>query len=69
MEVVSEINRYAQRKIIVGSSFRQTRFSGTVSPARVGDWRKALEQIYAEGVEHGGGAIHIQSRDVHRARS
>lgn len=69
-EVVNEINRYAQRKIIVASAFQQTRFTGTVAPAQVGDWLMALEQIYAvEVVDRAGDAIQIQSREAHGAGS
>jgi transmembrane sensor len=63
-DVVGEVNRYSARKIVVATAFQQTRFTGTVSPASVGDWLKALEQIYAvEVVDQGTNGIHIRSRD------
>jgi transmembrane sensor len=63
-DVVGEVNRYNARKIVVAAGLQQKRFTGTVSPANVGDWLKALEQIYpVEVVDHGPDGIHIQSRD------
>jgi len=62
-DVVGEINRYSARQIDVAPAFQQTRFTGTVSPARVGDWLKALEQIYPVEVKDQGADIHIQTRN------
>jgi transmembrane sensor len=63
-DVVGEVNRYSGRQIVVASAFQQTRFTGTVSPANLGDWLKALELIYAvEVVDQGTNGIHIRSRD------
>lgn len=68
-DVVGEVNRYSTRKIIVASELQQTRFTGTVSPKDIGDWLKALEQIYAVQVlDQGAGGIHIRSRDDRAAR-
>jgi transmembrane sensor len=68
-DVVGELNRYSGRKIAVTSAFQQTRFTGTVAPAHVGDWLKALEQIYAvDVVDLGANGIQIQSREKHEAR-
>lgn len=65
-EVVGEINRYSEQKIVLADAIRQIRFTGTVSTANVGDWLKALEQIYAvEVIDQGGNGFHIRSRDEH----
>jgi len=62
-DVVGEVNRYSARQIVVASAFQQIRFTGTVSTTNVGDWLKALEQIYAvEVAEEGTNGILIQSR-------
>ena len=46
-DVVGAVNRYSASKIVVAPGFQQTRFTGTVSPANVRDWLKALEQNIA----------------------
>ena len=68
-DVVGELNRYSARTIVVAPAFQQTRFTGTISPANIGDWLKALEQIYSvEVVDQGADGIHIRSRDNNGAR-
>jgi len=63
-DVVGEVNRYSARKIVVAPAIQQTRFTGTMSPANVGDWLAALEQIYpVEVVDQGPTRIYIRSRD------
>jgi len=67
-DVVGAVNRYSARKIILASALQQTRFTGTVSPEDIGDWLKALEQIYAiQVLDQGSGGIRIQSRGDHAA--
>jgi transmembrane sensor len=62
-DVINAINRYAAPPIVVAPAFQQTRFTGTVSPARIGDWLKALEQIYpVEVVDQGANGVLIRSR-------
>jgi transmembrane sensor len=62
-DVINAINRYTALQIIVAPAFRQTRFTGTVSPPNVRDWLKALEQIYpVEVVDQGTNGVLIQSR-------
>lgn len=62
-DVVAVINRYATPQISVAPAFQQTRFTGTVSPAHVRDWLKALEQIYAvETFDQGTHGILLRSR-------
>jgi transmembrane sensor len=62
-DVVSAVNRYSATQIVVAPEFRQTRFTGTLSPTDIRDWLKALEQIYAvEVVAQGTSGILIQSR-------
>jgi transmembrane sensor len=61
-EVVSEVNRYSARPIVVAPAVAQTRFTGTVSGTNVGDWLKALEQIFAvKVVDRGPNGILIQA--------
>jgi len=68
-DVVSAVNRYGARHIAVAPAFQQTRFTGTVSPANVRDWFKALEQIYAvEVVDQSPNGILIRSRADNGAR-
>jgi transmembrane sensor len=68
-DVVAAVNRYSASQIIVAPAFWQTRFTGTVSPANVHDWLKALEQIYAiEVVDQGGNGMLIRSRAGDGAR-
>jgi ferric-dicitrate binding protein FerR (iron transport regulator) len=68
-DVVGAVNRYSTPQIVVAPAFRQTRFTGTVSPADVRDWLKALEQIYAvEVVDQGDNGILIRSRAYDVAR-
>jgi transmembrane sensor len=62
-DVVNAINRYVAPQIVVAPAFQQTRFTGTVSPSKVRDWLKALEQIYAvEVVDQGANGVLIRSR-------
>jgi transmembrane sensor len=62
-DVINAINRYTGPLIIVAPAFQQTRFTGTVSPSRVRDWLKALEQIYpVEAVDQGANGVLIRSR-------
>jgi transmembrane sensor len=62
-DVISAINRYTSPQIVVAPAFHQTRFTGTVSPARVRDWLEALEQIYAvEVIDQGANGILIRGR-------
>lgn len=62
-DVVNAINRYVAPQIAVAPAFQQTRFTGTVSPSRVRDWLKALEQIYPiEVVDQGADGVLIRSR-------
>jgi ferric-dicitrate binding protein FerR (iron transport regulator) len=68
-DVVNAVNRYGVPPIEVAPNFRQTRFTGTVSPANVRDWLNALEQIYAvEVVDQGVHGILIRSRAANGAR-
>lgn len=67
-DVVGAVNRYRAPPIAVAPAFQQTRFTGTVSPANVRDWLKALEQIYAvEVVDQGAKGMLIRSRAEHGA--
>jgi ferric-dicitrate binding protein FerR (iron transport regulator) len=60
-DVINAINRYATPPIVVAPSFQQTRFTGTVSPSKVRDWLKALEQIYPiEVVDQGANGVLIR---------
>jgi transmembrane sensor len=62
-DVINAINRYTTPPIIVVPSFQQVRFTGTVSPSKVRDWLKALEQIYPiEVVDQGANSVLIRSR-------
>jgi transmembrane sensor len=62
-DVINAINRYTVPHIVVAPEFQQTRFTGTVSPSRVRDWLKALEQIYpVEVVDQGAREVLIRSR-------
>lgn len=65
-DVLSEVNRYGTRRILVAPSIQQARFTGTVSLANVDEWLKAVEQIYAvELVDQGTDGITIQPRSRH----
>lgn len=62
-DVVGVVDRYSAPHIVVAPVLQQTRFTGTVSPTHVGDWLKALEQIYAvEMVDQGANGILIRPR-------
>jgi transmembrane sensor len=62
-DVINAINRYAAPPIVVAPTFQQTRFTGTVSPSKVRDWLKALEQIYpVEVVDQGANGVLIRAR-------
>jgi transmembrane sensor len=62
-DVVGVVNRYRAPQIVVAPAWQQARFTGTVSPAHVGDWLKALEQIYeVEMVDQGANGFLIRSR-------
>jgi transmembrane sensor len=68
-DVVSDVNRYNRRKIAVAPALLQSRFTGTVSTANVGDWLAALQQIFpVDVVDQGSNGILIQSRDNHGTR-
>jgi transmembrane sensor len=71
-EVVSEVDRFVKRKIVVSPLLQDSRFTGTVSPAKITEWLDALKQIYAvQIVDEGESGIYIQSRDhdgAHRGR-
>jgi transmembrane sensor len=68
-DVVSDVNRYNRRKIAVAPALLQSRFTGTVSTANVGDWLAALQQIFpVDVVDQGSNGILIQSRDSHGTR-
>jgi transmembrane sensor len=63
-EVVSEVDRFVKQKIVVAPALQDTRFTGTVSPAKITEWLDALKQIYAvQIVDEGERGIYIQSRD------
>jgi transmembrane sensor len=65
-DVVSDVNRYSRRKIAVAPALLQSRFTGTVSTANVGDWLAALQQIFSvDVVDRGSNGILIQLRDNH----
>ncbi|HEY0745325.1 MAG TPA: FecR domain-containing protein [Steroidobacteraceae bacterium] len=65
-DVVGEVNRYIAQGIMVASSLQHTRFTGTVSPTNIGDWLKALEQIFpVEVVEQGTNEILVKSREAY----
>jgi transmembrane sensor len=62
-DVTNAINRYTAPHIVVAPEFQQARFTGTVSPSKVRDWLKALEQIYAvEVVDQGANGVLIRAR-------
>jgi ferric-dicitrate binding protein FerR (iron transport regulator) len=65
-DVVSDVNRYSQRKIALAPALVQSRFTGTVSTVDVGEWLAALQQIFAvDVIDQGNNGILIQSRDKH----
>lgn len=69
-DVVAEVNRYSPRRISIAATLQQNRFTGTLSPAHVDDWLRALEQVFAvEVVDRGDRGLHIQSRGTHDADS
>lgn len=62
-DVINAINRYTGPHVVVAPAFQQTRFTGTLSPSRVRDWLKALEQIYpVEIIDQGENEVLIRSR-------
>ncbi len=62
-DVVSAVNRYSSRHVVVSSAFQQTRFTGTLSPPNIREWLNALEQIYdVKVVDQGTNEILIRSR-------
>jgi transmembrane sensor len=62
-DVVSAVNRYSSRHVVVASAFKLTRFTGTISPPNIREWLNALEQIYdIKVVDRGSGEIFIRSR-------
>jgi transmembrane sensor len=62
-EVVGEVDRFVKRKIVVAPALQDTRFTGTVSPAKITEWLDALKQIYAvQIVDEGSSGIYIQPR-------
>jgi transmembrane sensor len=62
-DVIGVVNRYSAPQIVVEPAWRQTLFTGTVSPKHIPDWLKALEQIYAlEMVDQGANGVLIRSR-------
>jgi transmembrane sensor len=68
-DVVSAVNRYSARRVIVSPSYMQTRFTGTLSPRTIREWLSALEQIYdVKVVDQGSNGILIRSRAQEGAR-
>jgi transmembrane sensor len=68
-EVAAEVGRYSATRIVVAPALQQTRFTGTVMPNYLGEWLKALEQIYAVTVvEQGVSEVLIRAREDHGAR-
>jgi transmembrane sensor len=62
-DVVSAVNRYSSRHVVVSTAFRQTRFTGTLSPPNIREWLNALEQIYdVKVVDQGSDGILIRGR-------
>lgn len=62
-DVINAINRYVAPPVVVAPAFQQTRFTGTVSPSKIRDWLKALEQIYpVEVVDQGANGVLIRAR-------
>jgi transmembrane sensor len=62
-DVVSAVNRYSSRHVVVSSAFKQTRFTGTLSPPNIREWLNALEQIYdVKVVDQGSNGILIRPR-------
>jgi transmembrane sensor len=62
-DVVSAVNRYSSRHVVVSSALQQTRFTGTLSPPNIREWLNALEQIYdVKVVDQGTNEILIRSR-------
>jgi transmembrane sensor len=62
-DVVSAVNRYSSRHVIVSAAYKATRFTGTLSPPNVREWLSALEQIYdVKVVDQGSNGILIRSR-------
>jgi transmembrane sensor len=62
-DVANAINRYTAAPIVVAPAFKETRFTGTVSPSKVRDWLQALEQIYpVEVVDQGANGVLIRAR-------
>jgi transmembrane sensor len=62
-DVAAAVNRYGTAHISVAPALQQLRFTGTVSPDKVDEWLKALEQIYAvEVVGQGVSGVSIRSR-------
>jgi transmembrane sensor len=62
-DVVSAVNRYSSRHVVISPAYLQTRFTGTLSPRNIRDWLSALEQIYdVKVVDQGSNGILIRSR-------
>jgi transmembrane sensor len=62
-DVVSTVNRYSSRHVVVSAAFQQSRFTGTLSPPNIREWLNALEQIYdVKVVDQGINGILIRAR-------
>jgi transmembrane sensor len=68
-EVVGEVDRFAQRRIVLAASLPTMRFTGTVALAKIDDWLEALKQIYPiEVVKEAANETHIRPRGTDVAR-
>jgi transmembrane sensor len=62
-DVVSTVNRYSSRHVVVSAAFQRTRFTGTLSPPNIREWLSALEKIYdVKVVDQGTNGILIRGR-------
>jgi transmembrane sensor len=57
-EVVAEVNRYLNHRIVLGPAARNARFTGTVAPQNIGEFLEALRQIYS---------VEVLKEDAHAA--
>jgi transmembrane sensor len=68
-DVVGEIDRFVKRRIVLAAALRETRFTGTVSPANLDEWLEALQQIYPiEVIKEAADEIDIRPRGSDVAR-
>jgi transmembrane sensor len=62
-DVVTRVNRYAKRQVLVAGDIAELRFTGTVLEEQIPEWAAGLERVFpVRVIEQADGSLRLESR-------